>query len=1447
MHEHAGERIGEASNPGPVRTRAVSALTSAVDYDSDASTVWQGQEPAASPRATTAHSDGEFIVTAIIGSRRKDHHTEYLVQWAGSDSDGTPHTPSWEPESNLRNCDTSIDAFHKRDIAAHPDAPAFFGAAALRRINTKQPESDQLHNPPDPATPQRRKTAQRRHQSNTNNTRRRTAKNHSRKSLQPTNLTTTANGSNRLSPSPARAVLSPIDNIVPNGPPLNLNDGISEAQSLADQNAGEPPIVEVFDAYDMSLRDHSLYPPLFTPFTTMPDFDNVMTEVLPVLLNLHVHAQRLCGRSPSKRFKATTKATWKQVMDSFAPTLKGMLDTYEQSQDPLDLLNATLAYLELPGRYLVRILGKTPAHGPHNIVFEGIDAAPASFNAGVQAAPHDGPPPPHPFVNLPKDLPDADRSELSKFDTDAIRHAAKLAEMGRPNASRKALIGHGVAPRTRDTANDLYKLQIKLQEQILLPPINNDAANTVASHVTAEVIYEINKRKAGINETPQGFFGWADDLYRTTRGRRLDAPCNLMAERSRLQAILARPHLKDVIAFTLITASITALNKVSAANQDALKANGKPSSLRPVQSGANLPKATFNAAIRSPTGKALESRLKVLNVGMGEKSGCEIMATRARASAASNKIVCTNDVVNAYGTFKRQSLFNALPEEWPEGAHLFHNYYSIRGVSIFSYKDENGIPTLFVTPSEEGSRQGCVLGTYAFCIPMHKVYKQLDEEFRPRGVSLQAVIDDVVPAFTVLDHNNIVTTYDLIAEWHTRYDALANPHNIKRHPDKGKMFLQPHHPPPPQDHPILTLTKVSREGLTVVGAHIGTDSDVTAAAVNKAHKLMPRLDAIVKLAAYNAQAATGLIMNSACNALSYLAKVTPPSLLNEAAVIYDNLVIDCRNKTLQRPNTHITPPTPQFRITFGNKLAALPIRFGGMAHESTAFISTPAYISSIATACRHHSMADPTLKATLLPHITSAYVALAASIHAPTTCPRSHPAIQSLLPESPALLINPVTVNLLSPSNQTTPTQKKLQAKLTQVMHITARQDLRDYARALNPRPNPPPPHNPFAGFEHLATHMLYNTSRSQNSRVFAADSGSKYNRVPSERFVPSCRWYLGMPQLVHYAASTGATIGRTDDSKDWAICSTCPHVTLDPGGMHCASCAASYKPRYVMHTGHCRVWYDFSLKAGAHAELEPHTAGVLREQFNRRLLTCAFPKRSNAASKALSAQVRLLMTAAAKPNADQADTLALNMLLAQCSDDSKGLRLDLAIALHNGQELWLDHGNTHATQACMLKRTSKFMCDLYDAEVSHGGRIGAKHKLFQQASPAINNMVKSKTLRYAPLVKLAQAQIPTLRQTSPIFLPTAMSHEGEFSSQLIQAVELLTKSFRSNLITNGSLFPDGVSVSRRTAEFRTSLKDALICTSFSGTGSILLSSGRSILGMSTEEFANSSAGWDAL
>jgi hypothetical protein len=115
----------------------------------------------------------------------------------------------------------------------------------------------------------------------------------------------------------------------------------------------------------------------------------------------------------------------------------------------------------------------------------------------------------------------------------------------------------------------------------------------------------------------------------------------------------------------------------------------------------------------------------------------------------------------------------------------------------------------------------------------------------------------------------------------------------------------------------------------------------------------------------------------------------------------------------------------------------------------------------------------------------------------------------------------------------------------------------------------------------------------------------------------------IGLSQLVHPIASAGSTIGRTDDSKDWAVYNIHVHsdAVLDPGGIHWTSSHVSpltnpttywyvralcrrTRPPHHTYTYRCRIWHSFSLKAGTHAELEPGTTctGVMHDQSNHRL-----------------------------------------------------------------------------------------------------------------------------------------------------------------------------------------------------------------------------------------------------
>jgi hypothetical protein len=72
------------------------------------------------------------------------------------------------------------------------------------------------------------------------------------------------------------------------------------------------------------------------------------------------------------------------------------------------------------------------------------------------------------------------------------------------------------------------------------------------------------------------------------------------------------------------------------------------------------------------------------------------------------------------------------------------------------------------------------------------------------------------------------------------------------------------------------------------------------------------------------------------------------------------------------------------------------------------------------------------------------------------------------------------------------------------------------------------------------------------------------------------------------------------------------------------------------------------------------------------------------------------------------------------------------------------------------------------------------------------------------------------------------MTHEGEFSDPLLQLIELMTmKGFKPHAKRLKAELPDGDSIAFKTAKYRTNFKDALMCGSTKGLGSILLAAGK--------------------
>ena len=76
----------------------------------------------------------------------------------------------------------------------------------------------------------------------------------------------------------------------------------------------------------------------------------------------------------------------------------------------------------------------------------------------------------------------------------------------------------------------------------------------------------------------------------------------------------------------------------------------------------------------------------------------------------------------------------------------------------------------------------------------------------------------------------------------------------------------------------------------------------------------------------------------------------------------------------------------------------------------------------------------------------------------------------------------------------------------------------------------------------------------------------------------------------------------------------------------------------------------------------------------------------------------------------------------------------------------------------------------------------------------------------------------------APVFAACIFSHLGEMSPKALDTIEVITKAYRANV--SKMYFEDGISLKRRTAEFRMRFKDALMAANATGFGTTLAAAG---------------------
>ena len=72
-------------------------------------------------------------------------------------------------------------------------------------------------------------------------------------------------------------------------------------------------------------------------------------------------------------------------------------------------------------------------------------------------------------------------------------------------------------------------------------------------------------------------------------------------------------------------------------------------------------------------------------------------------------------------------------------------------------------------------------------------------------------------------------------------------------------------------------------------------------------------------------------------------------------------------------------------------------------------------------------------------------------------------------------------------------------------------------------------------------------------------------------------------------------------------------------------------------------------------------------------------------------------------------------------------------------------------------------------------------------------------------------------RAHTPRMVPCVLSHLGEMSPSALRTVEFITLEYRKMMFTR--TFEDGVPLKRRTTQFHTRFKDAIMCANAAGFG----------------------------
>ena len=256
-------------------------------------------------------------------------------------------------------------------------------------------------------------------------------------------------------------------------------------------------------------------------------------------------------------------------------------------------------------------------------------------------------------------------------------------------------------------------------------------------------------------------------------------------------------------------------------------------------------------------------------MGMFAEHGTDVTGHLFRALWELGYLVVTTDYSNGFNAFDRQAMLDAVNRKCPALNAVFNMFYGIDSMCFFRMENETKIIW-----SKQGSRMGCVLGSFGFNITVDPIYKATARKFTK--IVSKALTDDFTNGIPPPENRE-----EMPARWKMCADLLEfiateskKVAGLELNFSKCHVLAPKNFPDPPPG--ILPAgVNLERDGLRLAGTPIGTDEfckqfmDKQVASVAKKMR---------KLEGMDPQTGYALLRSGIVPTLMFSSQVTPPEL-----------------------------------------------------------------------------------------------------------------------------------------------------------------------------------------------------------------------------------------------------------------------------------------------------------------------------------------------------------------------------------------------------------------------------------------------------------------------------------------------------------------------------------------------------------------------------------------